>query len=154
MIGRPFTQSGLVPRFVVFSSPLRRDVRDNEEIRRKAQKALFDSYVYTIEYREDNEPRFDGGRSGWLNRLTGGWDKDMITPPTGSRLGSYRFKHEMVDLIETIDRTNSNPFDILWYMGTTEYRLRRSLTISYILILLLYGVFGYLGNFLGWWEPL
>jgi hypothetical protein len=42
-----------------------------------------------------------------------------------------KFKEKLVSYVEIIDKSNNNPFDLVWYMGTHEYK-KRNIVLSII----------------------
>jgi hypothetical protein len=83
------------------------EVQTNEHVRKGVQRCLFESYVYIIENDEDCE---------WVEESDG---------DGGTNIHKLRWKESLVRDIDRIDNSNNNPFDIIWYIGTTDYKVRR-----------------------------
>ncbi len=101
-------------------SRLLQEVRNDDLIRSEVQELLFRSYVQKIENDIDL-------------RLVKIYDRDLER----HKIIEVKFKEILVDEIQNIDRHNNNPFDILWYMGTIEYRIRKYVLVTRDIVILI-----------------
>jgi hypothetical protein len=86
----------------------------DEKFRYELQELLFNSYVYLIE----NSPDCVS-----VKRYDKVLEKDVWV--------EEKFKEKLVSYVEIIDKSNNNPFDLVWYMGTHEYK-KRNIVLSII----------------------
>ena len=83
------------------------EVKTNEHFRKDVQRCLFESYVYMIENRKDLEIEL-------FEKEGGGYYEAPV-----------KWKKSLVSRMDRIHKSNNNPFDIIWYIGTTDYKVRR-----------------------------
>jgi hypothetical protein len=95
--------------------PLRQivsEVQTNEHVRKDVQRCLFESYIYIIENWKDLETE-----CGYDSE--GDWYEYKV-----------KWKKSQVSRMDRIHKSNNNPFDIIWYIETTDYKVRRIVYIS------------------------
>jgi hypothetical protein len=111
MTSIPFQQSGIHTDLGLLMT----DLQVDELLRIKVQRVLFDSYVHVIENEKDVE--YVTERDSEY-----GYDNHHET----------KWKKQLVEKIDGINRSGNNPFDIIWYLGTTDYLIRRFILIPFL----------------------
>jgi hypothetical protein len=90
-------------------------VQNNENTRRDLQLVMYESYKWLVENESDEEYNIRVTDTSKSRRRDYGF-------VSGIRLVPVSWKPKLVWVSDEIDRVNNNPFDVLWYLGTSQVR--------------------------------